>query len=277
MHNNSYNIKTVGPRAAKLITTLYEQNKTIFGLKNVQEILQFRQAQSCNFIRKLINRKIVTRLKSGLFILIPFELGKEREYIGNPLIVAREIMGGKDYYISHGAAMEVHGMVTQPQLVISVTTTKLRRPLDIMGVSFRFIHTEKKFFFGLSDYWVTKQEKIKVSDLERTVIDGLKQPQYCGGITEAAKGLWMKRQEIKVDQLINYALKMKIGAITRRLGYLLELYNMGNSDQLEIIRNYLTETYVKLDPFLPSEGKFIRRWRLRLNVSADELLAVVRT
>lgn len=277
MHNKTHNIKTIGPRAAKLIMTLYEQNKTIFGLKNVQQILQLRKAPACSFVRKLVNRKVVTRLKPGLFILVPFELGKEQVYVGNPLIVAREIMGEEDYYISHGAAMEAHGMVTQPQLVVFITTTKLRRPLDIMGISFKFIHTEKKFLFGLSDHWATKQENVKISDLERTVIDGLRQPQYCGGITEVAKGLWIKRQEIKIEQLINYALRMKIGAVIGRLGYLLELYDMGDASQLEILRNHLTKAYVKLDPLLPSEGKFIRRWMLRLNVFADELLAVVRT
>jgi len=42
---------------------------------------------------------------------------------------------------------------------------------------------------------VTKQENVRVSDPERTIIDGLKQPQYSGRVTEVAKGLWMSRKE----------------------------------------------------------------------------------
>jgi len=34
---------------------------------------------------------------------------------------------------------------------------------------------------------------------------------------------------------------------------------------------------VRLDPLLPSEGKFLRKWRLQFNVSPQELLSVVRT
>ncbi len=30
-------------------------------------------------------------LKPGLFILVPFELGREREYLGNPYVIAREL------------------------------------------------------------------------------------------------------------------------------------------------------------------------------------------
>jgi predicted transcriptional regulator of viral defense system len=33
----------------------------------------------------------------------------------------------------------------------------------------------------------------------------------------------------------------------------------------------LTATYHLLDPVLPAEGKFLSRWRLRLNVSPEEI------
>jgi predicted transcriptional regulator of viral defense system len=36
----------------------------------------------------------------------------------------------------------------------------------------------------------------------------------------------------------------------------------------------LTATYVPLDPSLPREGSLIAKWRLQLNIPADELLAV---
>ena len=277
MHYKYNRLKTLGLESAHLVTTLYERNKPIFRLKEVQEILKLNEASSRNFIRKLIDRGVVTRLKPGLFILVPFELGKEREYAGNPLVVAREIVGGKGYYLSYGTAMEIHGMVTQPQLVVYVTTLKPRRPINVLGTEFRFIHSQKKFFFGLSDHWVTKQEKVRVSNIERTVIDGLKEPKYCGGLTELAKGLWIRRRDIKLDQLIKYAMRIGKGAINCRLGYLLELYNIGSSDNWDILRQHITETYVRLDPLLPSEGKFLRKWRLQLNVSKEELLSVVRT
>ncbi|MCK4325890.1 transcriptional regulator [bacterium] len=276
-YNNNDKLKTLGPRAAHLVTTLYEQNKPVFRLKEVQKILHLDEASSRNFVRKLVNRGVVTRLKPGLFILVPFEMGKECEYIGNPLIAAREIMGGKAYYLSHGTAMEIHGMVTQPQLVVYVTTLKPRRPVNTLGVEFRFIHSQKKLFFGLSDYWATKQEKVRVSDLERTIIGGLKHPEYCGGLTEVAKGLWIRHQDMNISRLIKYAVKSDVGAVIRRLGFLLELYKIGASKDCELLRPYLTETYVRLDPLLPSEGKFLRKWRLKLNVSPEELLYAVRT
>jgi len=276
-YNNNNKLKTLGPQAAHLITTLYEQNKPIFRLKEVQKILHSDEASSRNFVRRLVNRGVATRLKPGLFILVPYELGKEAEYIGNPFVVAREIMDGKEYFLSHATAMEIHGGVTQPQLVVYVTTLKPRRSITAQGIEFRFIHSQKKYFFGINDYWVTKQEKVRVSDLERTIIDGLRQPEYCGGLTEVAKGFWMRHQDVNLNRLISYAIKIDVGAVIRRLGFLLELYKIGTYEDWEILSLHLTETYVRLDPLLPSEGKFLRKWRLQLNISPEELLSVVRT
>lgn len=270
-------LKTLGPRASYLVTTLYEQNKSIFRLKDVQDILRINKLYSRIFVRKLVNKGVVTRLRPGLFILVPFEMGKESKYIGNPYIVAHEIMREKDYYLSHATAMEIHGLVTQPQLVIYISTLKPRRTINTLGVEFKFIYTKKNLFFGLINHWVTKQEKVIVSDLERTIIDGLKNPEYCGGLTEVAKGLWMRQQDINITKLIQYAVKTGIGAVLRRLGFLLELYKIGTVENWEILRSRLTETYVRLDPLLPSEGKYLRKWRLLLNVSPEELLSVVRT
>jgi predicted transcriptional regulator of viral defense system len=70
---------------------------------------------------------------------------------------------------------------------------------------------------------------------------------------------------------------MDVGAVIRRLGYIMELYEIGSLKSRNRLRDRLTNTYVKLDPLLPAEGKFLRKWRLHLNVSPDELLSTVRT
>lgn len=274
-HNGS--LKTLGPQAAQLVTSLHEESKAVFRLEDVQRILALEEPTTRSLVRKLVNRGVAARLKPGLFILVPFELGREREYMGNPLIVARELAGGKDYYLSHGTAMEIHGMVTQPQLVVNVTTPVQRRPIRIMGIEFRFIASAKDGFFGLMDHWVTKQEKVRVSDPGRTVLDGLRMPEYCGGLTELAKGLWIKKPDLEAAKLVDYALRMDVGAVIRRLGYLMELYDIGIPWERDRLRNRLTDTYACLDPLMPAEGKYLRKWRLRLNVSSDELLSTVRT
>ena len=277
MRTKSTPLKTLGPQAAKLVTRLHERSRTLFHLEDVRTITGLSHASARSFVRKLVDRGVAARLKPGLFVLVPFELGQARQYLGSPLVVARELMHGQDYYLSHATAMELHGMLTQPQLVVTVTTPKPRRSVTTLGVPFRFIHCQRRQLFGLTEHWVTKQEQVRVSDPERTIIDGLKQPEYCGGVTEVAKGLWMRRQDLNVDTLLGYAKRIGVGAVLRRLGFLLETYEMAHAPELDRLRHALTATYVRLDPILPAEGKRLRRWRLQLNVDREELWAVVKT
>lgn len=277
MHTNSTPLKTLGPQAAKLVTMLHERSRAVFRLEDVRRITGLPESSARSFVRKLVDRGVAARLKPGLFVLVPLELGRERLYLGSPLVVAREIMNGEDYYISHVTAMEMHGMVTQPQLVITVTAPNPRRSVTTLGTQFRFVRCQRRHLFGLTEHWVTKQDKVRVSDPERTIIDGLKQPEYCGGLTEVAKGLWMRRQDLKVDRLVGYAKRIGVGAVLRRLGFLLETYEMAGAPDLERLRSGFTATYVRLDPVLPAEGKRLRRWRLQLNIDPQELRAVVRT
>lgn len=269
--------KTLGPRSAFLVAELYERRKTIFSNRDIEAISGLSHKSARGLALRLVERGLATRLKPGLFILVPADLGHEREYLGDPYIAAAEIIGGFDYFISHASAMDIHQMVTQPQLVVFATTTRAIRPRSVLGTEFRFVRCKPEHFFGAMDHWATKTRKIRVSDLERTLIDGLRQPEYCGGFSEVAKGFWMRRQDMEVKKLVEYALMLDIGAVYRRLGYLLELFEVEAGDQLELLRKKLTATYVLLDPMLPEEGKFIARWRLRLNVSLEEIGAIIRT
>jgi predicted transcriptional regulator of viral defense system len=274
---NNLKLKTLGPRLAFLVAELYERQKTIFSNQDVEAITELSPNSARGLANRLVARGLATRLKPGLFILVPAELGHERDYLGDPYVVAAEIVGGKDYFISHSSAMDIHRMVTQPQFVVYTTTTQPVRPHSVLGTEFRFVRCKPEHFFGAKDHWATKTRKIKVSDLERTVIDGLRQSEYCGGFSEVAKGFWMRQQDMDVKKLVEYALMQDIGALYRRLGYLLELFETKETGQLELLRKKLTATYALLDPNLPAEGKFIARWRLRLNVSPEEIKTIIRT
>ncbi len=277
LSKHQHAFKTLGPQAARLVVTLHERARSLFTLAEVAEITGLKTGSARSFVRKLVARGVVTRLRPGLYTLVPFELGREREYLGNPYLVAHELMGGKAYYISHASAMDIHGMVTQPQLMVYVTSPKVMRSRIVLGTEFRFVRCKPSHFFGTSEHWVDKHAKIVVSNLERTVLDGLKQPEYSGGITEVAKGFWMRHADIDVPRLVDYALRLDIGAVIRRLGYLLEVFGIEAPDQIQRLRERLTPTYLLVDPLLPPEGRFLARWRLRLNVSPDEMQTAVRT
>lgn len=276
MQQNTH-LKTVGPQAAKLLTKLQERRHLIFALPEVVEITGLKAASARSFIRALVSRGVAARLRPGLFNLVPFELGQEKEYLGNPYVVVRELLRDHEYYISHASAMEIHRMTAQPQLVVYATSPKPPLGRTIFGTQFRFVRCPTARFFGLAEHWATKEDKVWVSDLERTVLDGVRHPKYCGGITEVAKGFWMRRSDIDVKKLVEYALRLDFGSALGRLGYLMEILEIGTPSDLDALRQKLGPAYALLDPMLPREGKFISKWRLQLNIAAEELRAVLHT
>ena len=270
-------LKTVGSKMARLLAALYDRSQSTFTIADVEEITDLRPNLASSLVRKAAKRGVVSRLKRGLFIIIPPELGSTVEYSGNPYLVARRLAGAAPCFISHASAMEMHRMVTQPQLAVFASSTKRIPNRTIQGTEFHFVFIKRNHFFGTTKHWVTKQEWVEISDLERTILDGLRQPEYCGGVTEVAKGLWMRRKHIQVSKLVDYALRLGVGAVIRRLGYLLELYALAPANELTRLQKTLTQTYVPLDPMLPKEGSHVARWRIRINIPAEELKGVRET
>ena len=266
--------KTVGRQTASLLAGLYDRAQSTFTLADAQAITSLSPHLASSLLHKAARRGLVSRLKPGVFVIVPPELGSAVVYAGDPYLTAKTLAGDAPCFISHASAMEIHRMVTQPQFVVFASSAKRLRSRTVHGTEFRFVCIQPEHYFGITKHWATKQESVDISDLERTVIDGLRQPEYCGGITEVAKGLWMRHQDMQPTKLVDYALRLGIGAVTRRLGYLLELYAIAPEGDLVRLRDTLTASYVPLDPMLPREGPHMRRWRLQLNVTSEELEAI---
>ena len=274
--------KSLGPKSADLISALYDENKALFTVKDAARITGLSSNTLNVLLGRLAKKGIITRLKAGLFNIVPSEFGSESVYISNPALLAKGIVHQKglkddDYYISYGSAFELHQMVTQPQLSMYCSVTKPLITENIHGTEINFILIKKFNIFGIEKFWINKNDYVQISDIERTILDGLKNPKHCGGIIEVAKGLWIKKDAVDVKKLMNYAFILNVGVIYRRLGFLLDLFEIGDTQTRELLEKKLTKTYSLLDPSLLEDGKFISKWRLRLNVTPDEIKNAVRT
>jgi len=169
-------------------------------------------------------------------------------------------------------------MVTQPNLIIHVSCIRRIRPQTIGGYEYRFVLVTEAQVFGIAKHWVTKEQSVMISDMERTIIDSLRRPDLAGGITEIAKGLWMKRDTLNVERLIDYALRLDVGAVLRRLGYLLE--HFGHARQASALRPFtrVAKSLKPLDPSVKRLAALGRRadksreeptWKLSLNVALE--------
>lgn len=271
--------KTHGPVSSNLILSLYESNKLIFTPKDVEDITGLKGKQSYRFIQQLIEREVILRLKQGKYFIIPQEMGREINYIGNWYLVAREIANSPLYYISHYSAMDLHNMLTQPLIKIYITSPKQERKKrrTIVNVPFEFIYQKREKIWGVQEMWITNTEKVRVSELEKTILDCLSKPKYSGGILEVAKGIGIQREKINFNRLLDYIKRFNSNVVAKRMGYILEALQIGDENIINELKRYINTKYYILDPILAKSDSFKNDWKLIANISKEELYKAIQT
>lgn len=269
--------KTLGATGARLLSTLAESNRLVFSVGDAQEILRCSYDAALQTLRRLTRAGWLVRLTAGRYAIVPLSSGDEATPQVNRYVIARELLDETPYYISHDSAMDIHSMLTRPVTTVIITTPRRLARREILGVPYRFVYAPPSALWGNEPVWVTPYERVTVSDLERTILDGLSRPDLCAGVSQVATGLWMRQDDLDWDRLVDYALRLRTRAVAQRLGYLLELYDLGTPSTVESLQEMVGSSYARLDPLLPEGGPYLARWRLQLNLEPETLQSIVRT
>jgi predicted transcriptional regulator of viral defense system len=267
----------LGPAASDILLRLSEQGKLAFSVEDAQAIYGKSRRVTANLLGKLVRKRWLVRLVRDRYLMVPLEGVLQGIPMADRFVIAREIMGSVPYYISHYSAMELHQMTTQPVNTVFVTVGKQRTSRAIAGVEYRFVYAGTGSFWGCEEIWATPQEQVRVSDLEKTLLDGAVRPDLCGGVGELGKGLWLRREELDEVRLVEYAQRLDQKAAARRIGFLLQTYGLARPETLRALQAFGKGGYDSLDPTLPDEGPHDRAWRLRINLDPEELRASVWT
>jgi len=270
------NEKTLGKISAKLIRKLYDENRPIFEIKHAQNILGKSYNAVADLLSDLVKRKIIVRLKAGKYLIIPQEMGSGENYLGNWYIAGKEIINSRKYYIAFYSAMNHWGMLTQPLIKMFIATPKRQIiPREIIGRMI-FVIVKEKSIWGIKEEWINNKEKIRISNIEKTIIDCLTFPQHCGGITEIAKGIWIAKDKIDYKILLNYVNRHNKNVVAKRLGYLLELLNVGDLNMILELKKYVKDRYDLFDPTLSIKRMNKNSWRLIDNVGQKQIKNIIR-
>jgi predicted transcriptional regulator of viral defense system len=169
--------------------------------------------------------------------------------------------------------MHLHGMTGEAIQTIFISRPEQRRLPKDLRIPIRFVTIPKKRFWGLEEKWVTNEEKVHVSDLERTILDILDRPDLSGGISEIARGLWLAKKDINGSRLFQYAKRFDSLAAMKRLGFLMENLGLASQDTINEMHQFIrsSTSYAFLDPISKKEGKHLDRWRLRMNIDMADI------
>jgi predicted transcriptional regulator of viral defense system len=214
----------------------------------------------------------VVRLRKGLYALSSTVPG------GTPAHEFEVAMAlSEPAAISHWSALHHHGLTEQaPRKVFVLTTVESRVPRPassrielasggnrVGGVAYQFIQVLPERFFGTRQVWVG-DARVTITDPERTLIDGLCRPQYCGDFAEVLHAFDVIGDRLDVERIAAYALKID-AATVKRLGWVLERRGV-ESGRLEELARFPVKGYRTLDPTGPRKGPCNRRWMIQENL-----------
>jgi predicted transcriptional regulator of viral defense system len=269
--------KTLGKENAYLFTNLAEQGKLVFSLADARAITGKNYQATLQALHRLIDAGWLVRLGGGSYAIVSPESGGEAIPTASRLVIGRELAGDKEHYLSHESALEMNDLLTRPITGVTITSVRRIQSRKILGVYYRFVFSKAENMWGYGPSWVGPSEQVQVSDLERTIIDGLNRPDLCGGISEVATAMVIGKTRIDWTKLALYASRINKNSVVKRLGYLSELLELSDPSIIEGLNKMISPSYAQLDPALPDEGRFLDRWKLQLNLDPEILEKVAST
>jgi predicted transcriptional regulator of viral defense system len=135
-------------------------------------------------------------------------------------------------------------------------------------IEVEFIYVRPKAFFGHQQVWVSRWRRVAVTDPERTALDLLARPDLFGGMGAALELLEAALPRLNIETLVNYALRLEVGAVIKRLGWALEQMDVV-PEALEPLQAYPVRTDYRLDPQKPATGDRSARWRVIENLETS--------
>ena len=270
--------KYISTKSNAILSYFNQMNRVCFDYSEAANALQ-KSSESAlkELLSDMVKRGLLMRLKKGLYYIIPYEKDPDN-YMPDWHLIAEHLAKGTEHYIGYYSALQIHNLITQPSLKEQIVVAKQIRPstLKIKNVTFQFIYHNKNHFFGSKKLWVDSFNKAICSDLEKTFVDCLFKPDYAGGIVEIARAIYISRNKIKFDKLLEYTERFNSQAVIKRLGFLLETLGIETEITKQLYKQKTT-SYVLLDTVLPKSGKLISRWSIKQNLETETIKSAIYT
>lgn len=258
-------VKTLSPTEQLIYSKLYP--KRVVTIDDVVKLLKDRH-KSADYITNLREKGFLQKIKKGVYAVIPPDM-IERDYLPDKFLIAANLQ--KEYYISHHSALELHGIAESAFSTIYISVRKYSSPFSYKNLTFKFVTT--KHFFGVKKI-PYKQEKINVSDIEKTVLDCIRRIKYAGGLEELVKSL-SGIPYIDYDKMWRYLLKFNETSLFHKTGFIFDYLK----DVLSPPDNFIKRLKRKIGKkvyYLDGKKRcmYVKEWRIMVPKNLGEMRKV---
>lgn len=190
------------------------ENRTKNVTKSRKNILEFHRRKGR-----------IVKLRRGLYATVPAGFDPAK-YPVDPYLVASKMTG--DAVLAYHSALEIHGYAHSVFNQFYFLSEKRVKPFRLQSYEIRSVTipsrlvAKSKSFYGVEER-DRMEDKIKVTNIERTLVDVLDRPDLSGGWEEIWKSL-EPLAYLGTDKILEYLLLLENATTTAKVGFFLETH-----------------------------------------------------
>jgi len=257
-------------------TRLFFSKHQVFTYDEFAEFLRSRGRTNVKTRKALIEYHVkagnIVRIRKGLYLSVPSGIEPARAPVDGYILASRM---ADDAVLAYHTALEFHGKAhSVHERFLYLTTHRAKiGPIDFRGNNFQGVLFPKSLrdkgqeFFGVQNadrggMWV------RITSLERTMVDVLDRPALGGGWEE----IWRSLESVEffdIDEVVDYALLLENSTTVAKVGFYLEKHRqelMVEEKHLRRLRKHRPKkrTYMIRDSAerKRSKTRLIRKWNL---------------
>ena len=208
----------------------------------------------------------VIPVRRGLYAVIPPGAHPD-SYPVDPFLVAAKLT--PDAVLSHHTALEFHGKAYSVHTHFTYSASRPLGPLTFRGHVFRGTRFRQALLrlgkeqFGVSTS-VRAGQKLKVTSLERTMVDVLDRPDLSGSWEE----IWRSLESVEffdLDKVVEYALLLGNATTGAKVGFFLDQHRqtlMVEDHHLNSLHDMRPRQPHYLNRSKRKSGRFVSEWNL---------------
>lgn len=261
MADSVYISANLSKQQLDFIHRLEENEIEIFHFNDIEKQLSKKFENLNEILENLVQKKVLSRIERGKFCRNNF---RDENVIGTFVV--------QDSAVAYWSALNLHGFTEQFANTVFIQTTHKKVDKTILGTRYKFIKIASWKRTGIT--WNGNgSTSYPITNIEKTIADCFDLPQYSGGYAELIRAL--NSAELNSYKMIQYCRSIDNKAVTKRIGFLAELFEKKSLREfIYFAKEQKNGKYNIIDPQGKDKGEFVTSWKLRLNISRDELLNI---
>lgn len=262
MARSTYLSATLTQPQIELMLMLDDHELNIFSLEGVKKMAGRKFSNIEELVENLVHKKILSRIERGKFCRANF---RDENVIGCFLV--------DDGAVAYWSALNKLGLTEQFPNTVFIQTTKLKPAKTVFGTKYKFVKVKSSKRMGIMKEGFGNNQ-YAMTDVEKTIVDCFDLPQYSGGYAELIRAF--NQAELNPKKLISYCKAIANKSATKRMGLLAEMLKQNELKSfIDFAKKEVNPKYNLFDPVGQQEGEFVNIWRVRMNISKEQIMNIV--